>query len=199
MVGKHPQSVKDCRKSIELLPSQFKLYSRASKGLLFMGDISAATSLLRSGISLLKEGKSGSTSSVAADHMRRLNSELDVALRIEKLVGSAIEKVNDKKDFKKALSDIESAISAADVAIVPSYDSSSGLFYHLSICSYLVRLLIHKKKKKKKTNKKTGPSKLSNSDLSNISVKWRLLRAAALVGLKALGVKALGEAGKTVS
>ena len=75
MLQCHAESVQDCRKAIELDPLQLKVYSRASKGLLYVGgDVEAATQILRQGINVAKDKKT------LWDSVDRFNDEVCINL-----------------------------------------------------------------------------------------------------------------------
>ncbi|KAJ3191666.1 hypothetical protein HK101_007513 [Irineochytrium annulatum] len=155
MLKRHTDSVIDCRMSLSKDPLQIKVYSRAAKGLVFMGDTTAAADMLRKAISVAKENPA------LLDHISRLSEELSSVMRTESLVTEAFDRVA-SKDFNGGLEAIEAAMSQSDPAVRLSRSS-------------------------------TSKSKLISADLSNLSPKWRLLRADCLLGLRELS-----EAGKIV-
>ncbi|KAJ3406751.1 hypothetical protein HDV05_005835 [Chytridiales sp. JEL 0842] len=148
MLKQHPLSVQDCRQALDLDPSQIKIYSRASKGLLYMGDIQAAAEMLKKGIQVAQ----GTPSLV--EHVARLKEELASVQRVEGLIADT-KTYLDSKDYGKALTAIENAMHFADPGTVKPKPGSSS----------------------------SSSSKLLSADLSNISKKWKLLRAKCLLGL----------------
>ncbi|KAJ3216885.1 hypothetical protein HDU67_008792 [Dinochytrium kinnereticum] len=117
MLGKHSESVIDCRTSLSLDPSQIKVYSRASKGLLFMGDISAAIHLIRSAITV------ASSTPASISNLARMEEDLNSALRIEASVNEAISLL-EAKNYAKALKAIETAMVHVDSAV--SFSNGAG-------------------------------------------------------------------------
>ncbi|KAJ3107839.1 DnaJ sub C member 7 [Phlyctochytrium planicorne] len=154
MLGRHQESVVDCRTSLNLDPTQLKVYSRASKGLLFMGDINASMDVTRTAIALAQSKPE------LVGNVHRLREELATATRVESFLEEAKTALS-AKDYAKSLKAIENAIVFADSSI--------------TFCSG------------------AGASKLTSADLSNISPRWKMIRADALLGLRELA-----EAGKIV-
>ncbi|KAJ3116273.1 hypothetical protein HDU96_010047 [Phlyctochytrium bullatum] len=117
MLGRHKESVMDCRSALNLDPTQIKVYFRASKGLLFMGDTSAAVDVLRSGISVATANHNLSA------NLSRLKEELDLAVKVEGFVKEAAELLANK-EYGKALAAVEKAVVHVDSSI--TYSSGAG-------------------------------------------------------------------------
>ncbi|ORY51064.1 DnaJ-domain-containing protein [Rhizoclosmatium globosum] len=160
----HSSVVRDAKAALELDNSQWKLYSRAAKSLVFMADLDAAIQLLRLGVAVAAASKPAWAQAEA------FNKEIAAIQSMEAYVAQARDLLKDaNKDTKrdscaKALHALESAFILADPSNAKqSYSTSSS-------------------------------SRLLSADLGNISHKWKLFRAEALVGLLELG-----EASKVVS
>ncbi|KAI8846137.1 hypothetical protein BC829DRAFT_376017 [Chytridium lagenaria] len=115
MLKKHAESVLDCRTSLNMDSTQIKVYSRAAKGLLFMGDTSAAADMIRSAIA------AASADSTLSSNLYRLKEDLDTAIKAESYVDEAISALK-SKEYAKGLKAVEHAITHVD----PSVHFSTG-------------------------------------------------------------------------
>ncbi|KAI9338394.1 hypothetical protein DFJ73DRAFT_628649 [Zopfochytrium polystomum] len=109
MLNQHSESVKDCRQALALDPSMDKVYSRAAKGLLLLGDVRAAADVLRSGTQTLSSNLRLREEVCGRIFMKHL-------VKIDGLLSEVNSELAEKK-FEKALSAMESVFRLADPSI----------------------------------------------------------------------------------
>ncbi|KAJ3245019.1 hypothetical protein HDU78_010074 [Chytriomyces hyalinus] len=169
MLRNFAECLRDCRAAIAMDPTQCKLYLRAAKALVFMGDLEAAKAFLRDGVQAARQSKGtwelAEKCNEEIASITSIQSSLAVvSAQLEAASAPTATATQKTKSFLAALTAIETAMILADPSNAKQSRSSST------------------------------SSRLLTADLNNLSPKWKLQRAECLVGLLELG-----EAAKVVS